>query len=251
MITIHNLGKNYGEKAIVSGIDLTLTPGKLTAFIGPNGAGKSTMLSMISRLSQIDCGEIYLEGTEIRSWKQNNLAKKLAVLRQTNHTALKLTVRELVSYGRFPHSQGKLTVTDYQKVNQALASTGLKHLAGKPIHHLSGGQLQRAYIAMILAQDTAYILLDEPLNNLDLNYSVQIMKTLKKLVTDNKKTILLVVHDINFASHYADEIVAMKEGLLFAQGTVEEIITKPLLESLYETPFTIETINNKRFCSYF
>ena len=138
-----------------------------------------------------------------------------------------------------------------QKVAEALAALGLTELAEEPIDTLSGGQLQRAYIAMILAQDTEYILLDEPLNNLDMNFAVQMMQTLRSLVDDYGKTIIIVLHDINFAASYADEVVAMKKGQLFAHGSTEEVIQSEVLNDLYEMEIKICEIEGRRFCMYF
>ena len=160
-------------------------------------------------------------------------------------------MEELVNFGRFPYSQGRLTKKDRLKVKEALLALGLMDLADQPINTLSGGQLQRAYIAMILAQDTDYILLDEPLNNLDMNYAVQMMQTLRSLVDDYGKTVLIVLHDINFAASYADEVVAMKDGKLFAQGPTAEIIQSSVLNRLYNMEIKICEIEGKRFCMYF
>lgn len=224
---------------------------KLTAFIGPNGAGKSTLLSMISRLISIDAGQIYLDHNEVKAWRSNELSKKLSILKQSNGVNLRITVRELVSFGRFPYSKGRLTSEDKELIGYALEKLGLVEMAEDRIDTLSGGQLQRAYIAMILAQDTEYILLDEPLNNLDMNHSVQLMKTLRRLVEEEHKTILLVIHDINFAATYADEIVAMKNGGIFAHGSMEEIIQPQILNALYEMDIKICELDGKRFCMYF
>lgn len=206
---------------------------------------------MVSRLVPKDTGEIYLDHNEVRTWKSNELAKKLAILRQSNELNLQITVRELVEFGRFPYTKGRLTQEDHQLVEEALKHLGLTKLADQFVHTLSGGQLQRAYIAMVLAQDTDYILLDEPLNNLDMNFAVQIMQILKKLVTELGKTVVIVLHDINFAASYADEIVAMKEGKLFTQGKTNEIIQKVVLDELYEMDIRICEIEGRRFCLYF
>lgn len=251
MIEIHQVSKSYGEKVVVSDVELPLEKQKLTAFIGPNGAGKSTLLSIISRLIPQDTGEIYLDHNEIKAWKSKELAKKLSILKQQNHLALRLTVRELVNFGRFPYSKGRLTEEDQRLVTAALENLGLTEMAEEYIDTLSGGQLQRAYIAMILAQDTDYILLDEPLNNLDMNFAVQMMQILRKLVDELGKTVLIVLHDINFAATYADEIVAMKHGKLFASGPTKDIINKEVLNPLYEMEINVCEIDGKRFCMYF
>lgn len=251
MIEAQDVTKSYGKKEVVSKIDLAISPRKLTAFIGPNGAGKSTLLSILSRLTAKDRGEIYLDHRELKVWKNDQLSKKLSILKQSNHTGLKITVRELVEFGRFPYSKGRLKAEDHRLVDQALDYLGLREMANDSIGTLSGGQLQRAYIAMILAQDTDYILLDEPLNNLDMNYAVQIMKTLKRFVEELGKTIVIVIHDLNFAASYAEEIVAMKAGKIFAQGKTEEVIQKQVLNELYEMDIHICEIKGKRFCMYF
>ncbi|EGP5690800.1 ABC transporter substrate-binding protein [Enterococcus faecium] len=182
MIDLQKVNKLYHGKSVVKDVQLTIPEKKLTAFIGPNGAGKSTVLSMISRLIPKDTGEIYLDHNEVKAWKSNELAKKLSILRQSNEINVQITVKELVEFGRFPYTKGKLTTKDEEIVQESLEHLGLEEIADQSIDTLSGGQLQRAYIAMVLAQDTDYILLDEPLNNLDMNFAVQIMQILKKLV---------------------------------------------------------------------
>lgn len=251
MIDLKEVSKNYHEKAVVKGVNLTIKEQQLTAFIGPNGAGKSTVLSMISRLIAKDTGEIYLNHNEVKVWRSKELAKKLSILRQNNTISMQITVKELVEFVRFPYTKGKLTTHDQQIVKKSMEHLGLDALADQTIDTLSGGQLQRAYIAMVLAQDTDYILLDEPLNNLDMNFAVQIMQILKKLVNELGKTIIIVLHDINFAASYADEIIAMKDGELFVQGTTNEIIKKEVLDELYEMDIRICEIEGRRFCLYF
>lgn len=251
MIDLNEVSKNYGTKKVISEVSLPITEEKLTAFIGPNGAGKSTLLSMISRLITIDAGQIYLDHNEVKAWRSNELSKKLSILKQSNGVNLRITVRDLVGFGRFPYSKGRMTAEDQDMIDYALEKLGLVEMADEMIDTLSGGQLQRAYIAMILAQDTEYILLDEPLNNLDMNHAVQLMKTLRRLVEEEHKTILLVIHDINFAATYADEIVAMKNGAIFAHGTMEEMIQPHILNALYDMEIKICELDGKRFCMYF
>lgn len=251
MMEMQNVSKKYGDKLVVSKIQLPIKPQQLTAFIGPNGAGKSTLLSMMSRLLEKDTGAIYLDGSEVKVWKSEELSKKLSILKQSNGISLKITVRELVAFGRFPYSKGRLKTEDHEQIEAALVNMGLLEMAEDTIDTLSGGQLQRAYIAMILAQDTDYILLDEPLNNLDMSYAVQMMQTLRRLVDELGKTIVIVLHDINFAASYADEIVAMKQGQLFAHGPTEEMIQSDVLNELYEMNIKICEIEGKRFCMYF
>jgi iron complex transport system ATP-binding protein len=200
MLSVRNVVKRYGQVTVLDDISLDIPQGKITSLIGPNGAGKSTLLSVMSRLTPKDSGEVWIDGVEIGEWKSIKLAQKLAVLRQSNFTNLRLTVRQLVSFGRFPYSQGNLSGADQEIIDAALAYLKLEELQDRYLHQLSGGQRQRAYIAMVVAQDTEYILLDEPLNNLDMRHAVDIMKTLHNLAADLHKTVVIVLHDINFAS---------------------------------------------------
>ncbi|MDP1511779.1 ABC transporter ATP-binding protein [Paenibacillus sp. CMAA1739] len=251
MVEVKNVSKRYGNKNVVDQVSVTVPKGTITSFIGPNGAGKSTLLSMISRLTDSDEGEILIDGQAVSLTKSEELARKISILKQTNDVNIRLTVKELVSFGRFPYSKGRLNSEDRKMVEQSMAYMGLEDMKDKHIDLLSGGQRQRAFIAMILAQDTEYILLDEPLNNLDMKHSVQIMKTLRNLVDDLGKTILVVLHDINFASCYSDYIVGMKDGRLLKQGTADEMIDSQVLKELYDMDIPIQQIGDHKICVYF
>lgn len=251
MVDIKNVFKMYNQKKVIEDVSLSIEKGTITSFIGPNGAGKSTLISMISRLIAKDNGEITIDGQDIMKAKNNELAKKISILKQSNSINLKLTVRELVSFGRFPYSQGKLNKADWEKVDEAIDYMELREMQDKYLDELSGGQRQRAHIAMVIAQDTEYILLDEPLNNLDMRHSVQIMKTLRRLVDELGKTILIVIHDINFASCYSDHIVALKDGKIVKQGRTCDVIDKCVLRDIYDMDIDIKHVDNKRICVYF
>ncbi|HLQ75309.1 MAG TPA: ATP-binding cassette domain-containing protein [Alloiococcus sp.] len=251
MMDLQHVTKTFGDKAVVSDVTLPIEKGKMTACIGPNGAGKSTLLEIISRLVPSDHGFITIDGSEVKTYRQDELAKRLSFLKQTNHMNIRLTVRELVSFGRFPYTKGRLNANCLGKVEKALSYLGLKDLQYQYIDTLSGGQLQRALIAMVLCQDTDYILLDEPLNNLDMSYGVKMMRTIRQLVDDLNKTVIVVVHDINYAAAYADNIIAMKDGQLFKTGTVDEVITKPVLDELFEMDVEILEKNNKKMVLYY
>lgn len=251
MVEVKNISKSYGNKPVVEDVSVNIPKGKITSFIGANGAGKSTLLSMVSRLIPRDKGHVLLDGKDITSYKSNDLAKTISTLKQSNNVNIRITIRELVSFGRFPYSQGRLRKEDWDRVNEAIQYMELVELQDKFIDQLSGGQLQRAYIAMVLAQDTEYILLDEPLNNLDMKHSVQIMRALRKMVDDLGKTIIIVIHDINFASCYSDYIVALKHGKVIREGTTEEIISNEVLKEVYEMDFQINQIDGNRICVYF
>ncbi|MFU2075721.1 ABC transporter ATP-binding protein [Gallibacterium anatis] len=250
-IELRNISKQFGQQKVVDNVSLVIPEGKITAFIGPNGAGKSTLLAIISRLLMADQGEVILNGTPLQQQSSENIARQLAILKQSNHIPLRLTVEELVSFGRFPYSKGRLNEEDYNAIAHAIDYMNLNELKHKQIHLLSGGQRQRAYIAMTLAQDTDYILLDEPLNNLDMKHSVQIMQVLRQLVEKLGKTVVIVIHDINFASCYADNIIAMQQGKLIAEGTVDNIMQTDVLADIYDMHIPIQQINGQRIATYF
>ncbi len=251
MIQVQALTKFYGKKQVVKEVSTTIQRGKITSFIGPNGAGKSTLLSMVSKLMDADSGEVLVDATAAKKMKSNDFAKKVSILKQSNYMNVRLTVRELVSFGRFPYSKGRLTTEDEQFVDQAIEYMGLQELEDDYLDELSGGQRQRAFIAMVIAQDTEYILLDEPLNNLDMKHSVQIMKILRRLVNELGKTVVIVLHDINFASVYSDYIVAMKNGEVVREGPTETIIESAALKEIYDMDIPIQQMNNCRICVYF
>ncbi|MGF1688994.1 ATP-binding cassette domain-containing protein [Photobacterium japonica] len=251
MIKLTGLSKKYNDAFVVKNADALFPLGEVTSIIGPNGAGKSTLLSMASRLTDSDAGEVLIAGKPLAQWDTKSLSKQLAVLRQSNNINMRFTVRELVAFGRFPHSQGRLTAEDNQIIDQALSHLDIEYIQDKFLDQLSGGQRQMAFIAMVVAQDTDYIFLDEPLNNLDIKHSVEIMQTLRKLAHDMKKAVVIVIHDINFASCYSDNIIAMRKGEVIASGKTTEVIQKPIMEDIYAIPFDIQEVNGKRICMYY
>src|SRR5690606_34746484 len=211
-IEIKGLRKEYSKTVTIGEIDLTIPAGGITALVGPNGAGKSTMLTIVGRLLGADAGTIEIAGYDVSSTASKDLAKIVSILRQENHFVTRLTVRQLVGFGRYPHSKGRLTRKDEEAISNAIEFFDPTDLEHRYLDQLSGGQRQRAYVAMVLCQDTDYILLDEPLNNLDMKHSVQMMKHLHKVAVELGRTVVIVLHDINFAGHYADRICAMKDG---------------------------------------
>ncbi len=251
MIEIKKLTKSFGNKPVVNDVSVTIQPKSITSFIGPNGAGKSTLLSMVSRLLDADTGEVLLDKSNVKKWKSDQFAKRVSILKQSNYLNVRLTVRELISFGRYPYSKGRLTVEDEQFVDQAIEYMNLTEMQDKFLDELSGGQKQRAFIAMVIAQDTDYILLDEPLNNLDMKHSVQIMKILRKLVDELGKTVVIVLHDINFASVYSDYIVALKNGSVVKSGPTNDIINQDALREIYDMDIPVQEQNGCRICVYF
>lgn len=251
MIEIINVMKRFGDKHGLHRISVNIAKGQITSFIGPNGAGKSTLLSIISRLLPMDEGEVLIDGMDVRSTDSDRLARKISNLKQSNHMTVRLTIRELVEFGRFPYSKGRLTAEDIRHVGDAIRYMELEQIQDMYLDQLSGGQRQRAFIAMVLAQDTDYILLDEPLNNLDMKHSVQIMKVLRRLADELGKTVVIVLHDINFASCYSDRIVAMKDGTIVNEGTADEMICSAMLKDIYDMDIPVQIVNGNKFCIYF
>lgn len=248
---IKELTKRYGEKTVVDSISFSLPKGTVISLIGPNGAGKSTVLNMLSRLIARDSGLVELGGRDITSWKNKELAKRLAILTQSNNVQMKLTVRELVSFGRFPYSGSRLTGEDQAIVDRAIAYMELEEFQDRFIDELSGGQRQRAYIAMVIAQDTEYVLLDEPTNNLDIYHATNMMKTVRRLCDELGKTVILVLHEINYAAFYSDYVCAFAEGRIAKFGTVREVINKETLSELYKVDFEILEIAGKPLSVYY
>ncbi|MEF9873663.1 MAG: ATP-binding cassette domain-containing protein, partial [Glutamicibacter sp.] len=231
--------KKYSSTVSIGPVSLEIPTGGITALVGPNGAGKSTMLTMVGRLLGIDQGSIEVSGYDVSKTNSKDLAKIVSILRQENHFVTRLTVRQLVGFGRYPHSKGRLTQADEEIISRSIDFLDLGELESRYLDELSGGQRQRAYVAMVLAQDTDTVLLDEPLNNLDMKHSVVMMQHLQRAARELNRTIVIVLHDINFAGHYADYICAMKQGKVVEFGTPDEIMCDEVLTKVFETPVKV------------
>ncbi|CAM3722560.1 putative ABC transporter ATP-binding protein YclP [Pseudomonas reidholzensis] len=251
MISVHNLHKSYAGKPVLAGVDASFPRQRLTSLIGPNGAGKTTLLMMLARLLEPDSGDIRLDGHSIGGMAIGDYARRVATLRQSVDFNLRLTVDELVAFGRFPYSRGALTRDDRRAIDEAIAFLGLEPLRQAYLDELSGGQRQMAFLAMTIAQQTDYLLLDEPLNNLDMRHAVQIMRALRQLCDEHGRTVILVVHDINFAASYSDRIVALQGGQVQYAGSVAEVVTEQRLQALYGLDFEITHGARGRLCNYF
>lgn len=250
-MNVVDLIKSYGPKTVVNEVSFEVPKGKVLSLIGPNGAGKSTVMGMISRLIAKDAGVIQFEGQDLSKWKSKELAKHLAILTQHNNVQMKLTVRELVAFGRFPYSGSRLTPEDHQMIDKAIEYMELQEYEDQYIDELSGGQRQRAYIAMVIAQDTEYVLLDEPTNNLDIYHATNLMRIARRLCDELGKTVILVLHEINYAAFYSDYICAFKNGQIAKFGPVEEVITKETLSEIYKVDFEIMNIGGKPLTIYY
>lgn len=248
---IKELVKQYDGKTVVDSVSFEIPKGKVTSLIGLNGAGKSTVMSILSRLIMKDSGIVNLDGRSIEKWKSKELSKHLAILTQSNNIQMKLTVRELISFGRFPHSGGRITDEDKKIIDKAISYMELEDFQDKFIDELSGGQRQRAYIAMVIAQDTEYVLLDEPTNNLDIYHATNMMKIVRRLCDELGKTVVLVLHEINYAAFYSDYICAFKDGKVAKFGKVNDVIREDELSKIYNVDFEILEIEGKPLCIYY
>lgn len=245
MIRIENVSLSYRDITVLRSINLSLPKGGITALVGPNGAGKSSLFSLIARLQPLQTGRITIDGLPVDATSSRQLAQRLAILRQDGAVASRLTVRELVSFGRFPHHQGRPGVEDLALVDAALTQFDLQALSARFIDTLSGGQRQRAMVAMTFCQGTDYLLLDEPLNNLDMLHARQLMRSLRTIADERQRTAIIVLHDINQASAYADRIVAMRDGKVIADGVPEVVLTEDNLEAIFGYRMQIAQIAGK------
>ena len=251
MITINDVHKSYGKKTVLSDISLEFEAGSVTSLIGPNGAGKSTLLMIMARLLEPSSGHVAFKNCNIRDIRTSEYAHHVATLRQSPGFNLRLTVEELISFGRFPYSRGALTKEDRNIIDEAIDFLALEPLRHTYLDELSGGQRQMAFLAMTIAQQTDVLLLDEPLNNLDMKHAVQIMQALRRLCDEQGRTVILVIHDINFAANYSDHIVALKNGELSFSGLSEQVVTESNLRELYDLDFEIIRSERGCLCNYF
>jgi iron complex transport system ATP-binding protein len=251
MIITSGLKKYYGDTAVVDDVSIELPACGITSIIGPNGAGKSTMLSIVSRLLGMDAGTVTVDGMDVSNTPSDVLAKRLSILRQDNHMTARLTVQDLVAFGRYPHSRGRMTIEDKGHIDQAISYLNLDELRHRFLDELSGGQRQRAFVAMVLCQDTDYVLLDEPLNNLDMKHAMGMMKLMQRACRDLGKTVVLVLHDINFASWYSDYIIAMKNGKVVRHGSKNDIINPEALKEIYDMDINVHEIGGHRVSLFY
>jgi len=243
MIKLNNISHHIGKQQILHDITLSLPTAQVIALIGPNGAGKSTLFSVMARLQPLQSGQVSFavdnEERDIVSCQARTLAKTVAMLEQDNHVQGRLRVHELLMFGRYPYHQGQPTAADQQKVQEILERFELEPLAERFLSTLSGGQRQRVLIAMIVCQDTPYLLLDEPLNNLDMYHAGRLMRELRQLSHNQQKTVVIVLHDINQAAQFADTVVTMKAGEVTAVGRPADVITKETMKDLYNVDVTV------------
>lgn len=231
----NNISVGYGNGNILDSVSVKIPENKISVILGSNGCGKSTLLKTFCRLLQPGEGSVTLNDTSLKCMRSKDIAKTIGLLPQTLTAPEGIKVAELVSRGRYPHRKfmGSLTAADYKAINEAMCAMNIKELADRSIDELSGGQRQRVFIALALAQNTDILFLDEPTTYLDIAYQVEILDLLKELNRTHKTTIVMVLHDINLSSKYADHIFAMKDGHLLKEGTPQEIITESMIREIY------------------
>lgn len=251
VLQAEKLSLSYDTTPIIHSLDLETPSGQITALIGPNGCGKSTLLRGLARLLKPKVGSVLLNGYAIQTIPTKQLAKELGILPQAPVAPEGITVRELVAQGRYPHQDWfqQWSHADEDALQKALTLTTLTHLADRAVDTLSGGQRQRAWIAMALAQETDILLLDEPTTYLDLAHQLEVLELLVKLNQEGK-TIIMVLHDLNHAAHYADHLVALADGRISAQGTSHEVITEEIIRDVFgvESQVIPHPITGKPLC---
>ena len=230
----------YDDRTVVDGLDVDLPDGELTVVVGPNACGKSTLLRAFARTLKPSAGTVYLDGRPITTYRPKAVARRVAMLPQTPIAPDGITVRDLVSRGRFPHQDllHPSSGTDRQVVQAALTQTDLLDLADRGVDELSGGQRQRVWIAMVLAQETDIVLLDEPTTFLDLAHQVDVLELAATLHREGR-TVVAVLHDLNQAARYATHMIAMRDGRIVAQGPPAEVVTAALVEDVFGLPCVV------------
>ncbi|MEY8829285.1 ABC transporter ATP-binding protein [Sedimentitalea sp. XS_ASV28] len=245
MISIRGVKHSIQGKPILQDINLDLPRGGVTALIGPNGAGKSTLLSLIARLQPLGTGTIRIDALQIGACSDAALARVLAIMPQSAQISARLRVGEAVMMGRYPWHRGRPGKRDGDIVAETLRLFSLTSLADRFLDEISGGQRQRAMVAMAYAQETDYLLLDEPLNNLDIAASRHLMRLLRQMADTGRKSIVIVLHDINYAAAFADRVVVMREGRIVADGAPGAVITPALMGDVFETDAKVHLVDDR------
>ncbi|WP_372910549.1 ABC transporter ATP-binding protein [Salinigranum sp.] len=230
------------DEPVIDGESLRVPPGEVTALVGPNGSGKSTLLKGLADQLGLDAGIVELDGADIQTLGTKELARKLGLLSQENTSPGSISVEKLVEHGRYPHRGffDGLTEADREAVDRAISLAGIEHLRDREVGSLSGGQKQLVWVAMVLAQETDVLLLDEPTTFLDLHHQLEVMEIVETLRDDSDITVVLVLHDIDQAARYADHMVALKDGVIHARGPPEEVVTEELLAEVFAIDAEVE-----------
>lgn len=230
-----------GGRVLLQPLTLSLTAGCMTALIGHNGSGKSTLLKLLARQQAPSCGSLRLHGTTLAEWPLREFARQVAYLPQHPPMGTGMTVRELVALGRYPWhgALGRLRAADHAAIEQALQLTDTTRFATQLVDHLSGGERQRVWLAMLVAQGASCLLLDEPTSALDIAHQVEVLRLLRDLTDSQALSVVIVMHDINLAARFCDELVALHSGRLLTSGTPDDLMHEDVLESIYGIPMDI------------
>jgi len=243
VIDVSNVSLHRGSVQVLSDVSFVIPKGGVTALVGPNGAGKSSLLALMARLLPLQAGSISIDGHSIAATPGRELARIVSILRQDPSVSSRLRVAEFVGFGRFPHSRGRLTAHDRRKIDEALDMFDLSDLSGRFVDTLSGGQRQRVMVAMTYCQDCGTMLLDEPLNSLDMFHARQLMRILRRVADEHLRTVVIVLHDINQAATHADRIIALREGRLVANDTTAAIMNPATLQAIFGYPIEVASID--------
>ena len=248
MLELKNISAGYGSKSVLDGVTVSIEKGKLTSIIGVNGCGKSTLLKAVLGILPLSNGEIHIDGHILQSMSKNEIAKKIAYLAQ-GKSIPDMTVEQMVLHGRFPYLSYPRRYKDCDRkiAEKALKDVGISHLANEPMHTLSGGMRQTAYIAMALAQNTDYILLDEPTTYLDIAHQLELMKLLKKL-TDTGKGIVAVMHDLPLAFDFSDEIIVINNGKSVLKTAPKETSNSNVIKDIFGVEIKFSENNKSYYC---
>lgn len=251
MIKVRNVNFKIAGKPILQNINLDIPEKQTTALIGPNGAGKSTLLSLMARLNTIQTGQVLYDDLDLTKAKSNVIAKRVSLLQQRTQFMSRLTVDELLIFARYPYHKGRPKAEDHAHKERVIEYFELKPYQDRFIDELSGGQQQMALVGMVFCQDTDYVLLDEPLNNLDIFHARHLMRTLKHAIEDWGKTVVIVMHDINYAAHYADRIIALNKGSVMFEGQTAQALTAKNISSLYNIEVDMIEHKGQPICLHF
>lgn len=235
-LTARELTFSYGKTKILKRVSAAIVPGQLTALVGPNGSGKSTLLAALARFLSPSSGSVELDGRPIFSLPTKAVARKLAILPQSPPIPEGITVFELVSRGRYPHTGllGLWSAADLAAIDKAMSLTGVRDFADRQVNGLSGGQRQRCWIAMALAQETAILLLDEPTSALDLRYQLEVLALLQNLSSRHGRTIVIALHDLNLAAAHADQMIFFRQGIVHGSGATRDVCTAAAIEAVFD-----------------
>lgn len=244
MFAVEGISVRYEHKDVISNYSFSVEQGEIVSIIGPNGSGKSTVLKAVSRMIPYHKGKVSLSGVNLKSMSSKEIACKLCMLSQKNQAPSDMTVRDLVSYGRYPHKKWfeRLNDEDQQIIEWALEKTHLTEYRDRPISGLSGGESQRAWIAMALAQRPQLLLLDEPTTYLDISHQHEVLELVRELNREMGMTVIMVLHDLNQAACYSDRIIVMKQGEQMLDGSPQQVMTKDMIRDVYRMDAEIQQV---------